>query len=683
MNIIQRIIQKLAFPSFNINRLKGRTSISETSKELRYKVLQKIFEILVSEIDYEKMTQRVTDVMVEDMDFLGGVLFLFDKKQRELIAWTYTQSRLGNIVVSWLPKSFREYRYPLDLKNNLVVDTFLKEKMNITTRMADMISPIVSAKMSDKMQGFMGMKLCVSLPIKFHNEMLGVLFFTSVREETSEEELKMLKTFTEQVAIAIQNARLFKKIQDQIKKLEINDKQQRIIFNITNQLVTTLDFKEISQRAVDLIPRETGYFGAVLIGYDKENQLLEPISRTTTSFDKQVVQIIGENFQDRYQLRIDQLTGKETKVVESFLEDKITVTDNFAKAFSPPLPVIMSNAQQKLLNIKSVVSIPLKSSGNKLGIMSFILVDKTPNEILEDDLNLMKVFANQVGIALENASLHTKVIEYSLRLKHIAQEQKDIIDVMGHEIKTPLTAIIQEIKIHSKYTLPKEKELIEEAKSSEELSKALPLLFETIKTTQRASSHASVLVTDMLETARLDKNRFELNYEQFDLVETVKLNVDLMKKTIETEQAKYKINFEAPEFKEFVVEADKTRIGQAVYAILNNAIKYRDPAKPETKIDVTLQKNGNEAIICVTDNGIGIAPEDISKLGKKFARLNSQSNGTLKRPGGTGLGLFVVKGVMDHHKGKLIIESEGVGKGSKFSLEFPISKPKEGLQTKV
>ena len=256
---------------------------------------------------------------------------------------------------------------------------------------------------------------------------------------------------------------------------------------------------------------------------------------------------------------------------------------------------------------------------------------------------------------------------------------------MGHEIRTPLTAIIQTLKVHKKYTLPFEKKLMAEAKSSKELTEALPLFFEAMKTIDRASTHASTLVTDMLETARLDKQRFELNYEKFDLVETVKSNVEIMSKTVEdgpqnvAQQSdqplvKYQIHFEPPKFKEFIVEADKTRIGQAVYALLNNAIKYHDPAKKTVEVNISLTRKGNYAQITISDNGIGIDPADIHKLGKKFLRLNPKSSGNLQRPGGTGLGLFVVKGIMAYHKGYLQIESKGLTKGSTFTLQFPIIK---------
>jgi hypothetical protein len=134
------------------------------------------------------------------------------------------------------------------------------------------------------------------------------------------------------------------------------------------------------------------------------------------------------------------------------------------------------------------------------------------------------------------------------------------------------------------------------------------------------------------------------------------------------------ISFTNHSLASLMVNADKTRIREAVDALLSNAIKYRDPTKAKCLINVMLSNTQNMAKIEVIDNGIGIAKEDIAKLGKKFVRLNPKTNGTLQRPGGTGLGLFVVKGIMNFHKGDFIIESPGTGKGSTFILKFPMHK---------
>ncbi len=79
---------------------------------------------------------------------------------------------------------------------------------------------------------------------------------------------------------------------------------------------------------------------------------------------------------------------------------------------------------------------------------------------------------------------------------------------------------------------------------------------------------------------------------------------------------------------------------------------------------------------------MGIDPNDMEKLGKKFSRLDPHTNGSkLPRPGGSGLGLYTYKGIIEHHQGQLVIESEGLGKGSTFTLKFPLKKPFQELQS--
>lgn len=291
---------------------------------------------------------------------------------------------------------------------------------------------------------------------------------------------------------------------------------------------------------------------------------------------------------------------------------------------------------------------------------------------------LVRSVLNEIRQREELAKVNKDLDKSRQKYFDLATEQKDIIDVMGHEIRTPLTAIIQAVRALEKYVLPKEEKIkkVAEKTKDKDLVDSLSLFFDAEKTTDKASAHAVALVTDMLETARLDKNRFELNYEEFDLLKTVEDNVELMSKTVDdaSSSVSYKIEFDKPKVKELIVNADKTRIGQAVYALLNNAIKYRDPDKDNVKIHVSIEKKAKYVEIHIKDNGIGIASEDIAKLGKKFLRLNPKTNGGLKRPGGTGLGLFVVKGIMLHHHGELLIQSEGLTKGSTFTLKFPLEK---------
>lgn len=340
--------------------------------------------------------------------------------------------------------------------------------------------------------------------------------------------------------------------------------------------------------------------------------------------------------------------------------------------------------RKKFLDIKVAITALLISI---IGILIIIDILALSETLLEQGVKvLIFVFFIIISIQLVRSVLteirqkeelrqaNIQLDKNKKRLQQLAREQKDIIDVMGHEIRTPLTAIVQELNIHKKITIPKKEDWIAGKVSKEETQQYLKLVFESLDTMDKASITAVSLVKSMLETARLDKKRFTLNYGEFDVVQVVEDSVKLMQKTVPPE--KCQVNFKKPEVEKIMVEADKTRIIEAVNALINNGIKYRDPSKKQPTVNVSVEKDGGLCRIRVKDNGIGIKQEDISKLGKKFMRLDSDATGNLKRPGGTGLGLYVVKGIMTHHGGKMIIDSKGLGKGSTFTIEFPLEAPK-------
>ena len=334
--------------------------------------------------------------------------------------------------------------------------------------------------------------------------------------------------------------------------------------------------------------------------------------------------------------------------------------------------------RHKFLDIKVALAAFLISALGMLLIIDILLLSDTLSEqglkiilfmfFIVISVILMRSVLNEIKQREELAEVNKALEKSKQRYIDLAQEQKDIIDVMGHEIRTPLTAIIQELNLSKKVIFPDQEKWKEGKLPPEKQKEYIGLMLEGYDTIDKASVQAASIVKNMLETARLDKKRFELSYEKFDLIEAVDSSIEVMERTSDQN---IDIKFQKPASLKLEVEADKTRIKEAVEGLLRNSIKYRDPQKSLINISVNIVLEGEDVVVSIKDNGIGMDPGDIPKLGKKFVRLNSQMNGGIKRPGGTGLGLFVVKGVMEYHKGKLIIESEGLGKGSTFSLKFP------------
>lgn len=119
------------------------------------------------------------------------------------------------------------------------------------------------------------------------------------------------------------------------------------------------------------------------------------------------------------------------------------------------------------------------------------------------------------------------------------------------------------------------------------------------------------------------------------------------------------------------MNADPVRITQIVSNLVNNAAKY---TKPGGRIAISAQTEGVEAVLQVTDNGIGIAPEMMTVIFGLFAQVPSAIE---ESAGGLGIGLTLVKSLVELHGGRVLASSEGLGKGSTFSMRLPLAQPAE------
>ncbi len=122
---------------------------------------------------------------------------------------------------------------------------------------------------------------------------------------------------------------------------------------------------------------------------------------------------------------------------------------------------------------------------------------------------------------------------------------------------------------------------------------------------------------------------------------------------------------------DFTFYADKLRVSQVLINLFTNALRYND--SNIKKIDVTLDANQDYTMITVTDNGIGISNDHITKIFNRFYQVDITAT---RRTGGTGLGLAICIGIMDAHEGKIEVISE-IGKGSSFILYFPNKREEE------
>ncbi len=263
-------------------------------------------------------------------------------------------------------------------------------------------------------------------------------------------------------------------------------------------------------------------------------------------------------------------------------------------------------------------------------------------------LSQMGIWGFSSAVMMMVISFFVYTLLVILKQRRLSEVQKDFINNMTHEFKTPISTI---------------------AISSEVLKDP-----GIIKTPERLLNYATIIQTEnqrlkqqvdrVLQMAQLDKETIDLNKEAINLNHLVAEVVKNDAIAIEACEGTVILNLGADQS---VVKIDKLHFTNVVYNLLDNAIKYNHK-KPEIKI--SSQNQNGKFILTITDNGIGIPMEEHKKIFQKFYRVPT---GNIHDVKGFGLGLNYVKLIIENHDGKISLVSEA-GNGSSFIITLPLSK---------
>jgi two-component system, OmpR family, phosphate regulon sensor histidine kinase PhoR len=233
-----------------------------------------------------------------------------------------------------------------------------------------------------------------------------------------------------------------------------------------------------------------------------------------------------------------------------------------------------------------------------------------------------------------------------LKQKKLSEITRDFINNMTHEFKTPISTIAVSSEVLMK----------------EEIQDNPNKRMRYAAIIQAENKRLKTQVEKVLQMATLEKDDITLNKEMVDVHQIIKQAVDSVNIALEQKQGKIQTKLKAQQSH---IEADKVHLTNIIYNLIDNAIKYSGDNPPEISISTRNVKTGIE--IVVEDKGIGIAPDDLKHIFKKFYRVSMGNRHDVK---GFGLGLSYVKIMIDKHKGNVFAESEP-GRGSRFVIRLP------------
>ena len=301
-----------------------------------------------------------------------------------------------------------------------------------------------------------------------------------------------------------------------------------------------------------------------------------------------------------------------------------------------------TDRQQQLLGLGllSYLTVPLAARNHLLGALSFATTAASGRRLGADDLLLAEDLARRIALAIDNATLFTET-QNALR----ARDQ--FLSIAAHELRTPVAGIKgyaqMLLRVQQRGTLAEER------------------LVRSLETINTATDRLTLLTSDLLDVSRIRLGQLPLRPTRLDLTATIQ---EIVRRFGETSRDDVHVVTDIPEG-DYQVSADPDRIDQVLTNLLENAAKY---APESNRIDLSMRIDGTDIEVTVRDYGIGLPVEGLESIFEPFERA---SNALERGFPGLGLGLYISRGIIDRHGGRIRAETAGENQGTTFTVTIP------------
>jgi PAS domain S-box-containing protein len=290
----------------------------------------------------------------------------------------------------------------------------------------------------------------------------------------------------------------------------------------------------------------------------------------------------------------------------------------------------------RALGIRSCIIAPLTARGRTLGTVALVYAD-TPRRYKQTDVETAVELGRRAGVAIDNARLFTEAQE-SVR------SREEMVAIVSHDLRNPLATV----ELASTLAL--------------QMPDNNPKTERHLQTIQRATGRMRDLLRDLLDTASIQVGRLTIECKP---EEASQLMDEVVDSHVELARAKSIELGRDCHVQGVVIECDRSRVAQALGNLIGNAIKF---SEQRARVMVRSRVDGSDVRIEISDTGPGISPQDLERIFEPYW------SGKRNRVAGTGLGLYICKGIVDAHGGRMHVEST-LGEGTTFMVWLPIAKP--------
>jgi two-component system, NtrC family, sensor kinase len=470
----------------------------------------------------------------------------------------------------------------------------------------------------------------VAVPMLREGEPIGAIVINRVEPGAfADNHLELLKTFADQAVIAIENVRLFTELQARTHELTRSVGQLTALGEVGRAVSSTLDLQTVLTTIVARATQLAGANAGVIYEYDEQRALFEP--RATERLEEDIVRTLvatpirkGEG-----------ATGQLADVLEP-----IQVADVRDRSQTFQAREVLVRA-----GYRAALAVPLVREDHLLGGLT--VFRKTPGEFAPEVVDLLRTFATQSALAIQNARLFLEIEDKSRQLEVASQHKSEFLANMSHELRTPLNAIIGFSEVLSE-------RMFGELNEKQE---------EYLKDIYASGTHLLSLINDILDLSKIEAGRMELELTDFHLPQAIANALTLVR-----ERAGRRGIALAHTMDERLgeIRGDERKIKQVLLNLLSNAVKFTSEGG---RIEIAAVSKDGLAEVSVTDTGVGIAPEDQEKVFEEFRQVGAAE----KKAEGTGLGLTLCRKFVELHDGNIWVKSQ-VGVGSTFTFTIPLRR---------
>ena len=474
-----------------------------------------------------------------------------------------------------------------------------------------------------------GVRTIMAVPMLKENELVGS--FTLYRQEVrpfTDKQIALVTGFAAQAVIAIENARLLSELRQRTDELGRSVGELRALGEVSQAVNSTLDLETVLSTIVAKAVQLSNTDAGTIYVFDEAEQ--EFHLRATYGMDQELIGALSSRH-----IRLDEIV-----IAAAIAQHEPTQIADLREEAANEINAISLRA-----GFRARLTAPLFRGDDVVGML--VVRRRTPGAFPQNTVDLIKTFAAQSVLAIQNARLFHEIEDKSRELEVAGQHKSQFLANMSHELRTPLNAIIGYSEI-----LQEDVADLGQDNVSRDLKKI-----------EGAGRHLLGLINDILDLSKVEAGKMDVYLEDVEIVplleEVRALIVPLAEKNGNTLKLKPAKNLGS-------MHTDRTKLKQSLLNILSNGSKFTQNGRL-TLVAERFKADRPMVRFAVSDTGIGMTEEQLGRLFQAFSQADAS---TTKKYGGTGLGLAISRRFCQLLGGDIAVTSRP-GKGSTFTITLP------------